>query len=351
MGQSSFLWGLEINDSLTMELTSQMTVIAGVLGLICFVCSISYNYFYHGASQVLSTNEDKFPDYMEIGRGVALLICLSLYTPIVKTVVGTLELINEATSLTSDRAAEFAQFMEKSSQDQSDLLSDIDKNALKSGIKNGEDQFGAMQKELDNKEQEIEMTAESSSIEKIVQFMNPANMCAAAIHGLAALLTGIIQIVILGIGVVITKVLVILGPFVFALSILPVFEKQLSNWFGTLCSVGFSFTVINILNHIMWKTFRDIYSGSFDLLEEGLKHLIYLGIDLALIGCYCSAFWLASKVVGHGDAGRIISKTVSIVTSAATAAFVGGSIAAGATKATNVGAAASAGKSIINHDQ
>ena len=37
----------------------------------------------------------------------------------------------------------------------------------------------------------------------------------------------------------------------------------------------------------------------------------YLGMDLALIGSYCCCFWLASKIVGHGDAGRIISKTVS----------------------------------------
>eukprot|EP00975_Prorocentrum_lima_P054383 11406531-Prorocentrum_lima.AAC.1 len=61
-------------------------------------------------------------------------------------------------------------------------------------------------------------------------------------------------------------------------------------------------------------------------------------MDLALIGSYCCCFWLASKIVGHGDAGRIISKTVSIVTAAATMAIAGSAIAGGAT---NVGAAAS----------
>ena len=55
------------------------------------------------------------------------------------------------------------------------------------------------------------------------------------VEEVAALLIGIIQVVILGIGGVIVKLLVILGPFVFAVSMLPVFQKQLSIWFGTRC--------------------------------------------------------------------------------------------------------------------
>ena len=51
-----------------MELVSQMTVIAFGVGVICFICNLAYNYLYHGASQLLSPNEDKFPDMMEIAR-------------------------------------------------------------------------------------------------------------------------------------------------------------------------------------------------------------------------------------------------------------------------------------------
>lgn len=92
------------------------------------------------------------------------------------------------------------------------------------------------------------MTGVRSSVEKIVQLLNPANLATLVLHGISALLVGIIQVVILGIGVVIVKLLVILGPFVFAVSMLPVFQKQLSIWFGTLCSACMVFTVINILN-------------------------------------------------------------------------------------------------------
>ena len=48
-----------------------------------------------------------------------------------------------------------------------------------------------------------------------------------------------------------------------------------------------------------------------------------------------------SKIVGHGDAGRIISKTVSIVTTAATMAIAGKAVASGAT---NIASAAAIGR-------
>ena len=107
MNQDNFLWGLQITDGLTMELVSQMTVIAFGVGVICFICNIAYNYLAHGASQLLNPNEDKFPDMMEIARCLVLFFCLTLYKPIAQTIVGTMEVINEATSLTSDRARRF----------------------------------------------------------------------------------------------------------------------------------------------------------------------------------------------------------------------------------------------------
>lgn len=348
-GQDVFLWGLEINDALTMELTAQMTVIALGVAVICFICNMSYNYLFHGVSQLLTPDETKFPDMMEIARCFALLFCLSLYTPIAKTVVGTMEVINKATSLTENRAQEFAAYLERSAEDQHTMLADYQETSLDANINAGADPNGAMAKEKDNMNQGNKVGESASTLKQIFQLMNPANFGAMIVHSLAALLVGIIQVVILGLGVVIVKILVILGPFVFAFSILPVFQKQLSNWFGTLCSVGMVFTVINILNQIMWFTFKSIFdANAFDAVDEATKQFQYLGMDLGIIGAYCCCFWLASKIVGHGDAGRIISKTVSIVTAAATMAIAGSAIAGGTT---NVGAAASLGKGIINDEE
>lgn len=346
MAQDSFLWGLEITDSLTMELTSQMTVIALGVAVICFICNFTYNYLYHGVSQLLTSDENKFPDLMEIARCFALIFCLSLYIPIVKTVVGTLDVINEATSLTDNRNSEFAAYLERSASEQGDMIVDYQETSLKAGIDAGEDTDGAMQKEIDNMKQDNEVSESASLIEKLTQFLNPGNWVAMALHAFAAILIGIIQAIILGIGVVIIKILVILGPFAFAFSILPVFQKQLSIWFGTLFSTGFVFTVINVLNQIMWFTFKSIFdAGDIDQVDQATKQIQYLGLDISMIGAYCCCFWLASRIVGHGDAGKIISKTVAILTTAATMVVGGAAMAKGAA---NVGAAASVGKSIIN---
>ncbi|KDS11904.1 trbL/VirB6 plasmid conjugal transfer family protein [Bacteroides ovatus str. 3725 D9 iii] len=349
VAQDAFLWGLKIADTLTMELTSKMTVVAFVVGVICFICNLSYNYLYHGVSQLLTPDENKFPDLMEIARCFALFFCLSLYMPIAKTVVGTFEAINQETSLTGSQAGQFAQYMKKSSTEQSDMIANYQDHAIDASIKAGEDSDGANVKEKDSRAQGNEPDGETSLLKSLSMMLNPSNYIAMGIHACASVIIGVIQAVILGIGVVIVKILVILGPFVFAFSMLPVFKKQLSTWFGALCSVCMVFTVINILNQIMMHSFKAIFdSSTFNMADEATKQIQYLGMDLAIIGAYCSCFWLASKIVGHGDAGKIISKAVSLVSTAAMLALMGS--AAAAKGVSNVGAAASAGKSIIDED-
>lgn len=348
-GQDAFLWGLKITDTLTMELTSKMALVALVVGIICFICNLSYNYLYHGVNQLLSPDENKFPDLMEIARCFALFFCLSLYMPIAKTVVGTFEAVNQETSLTGSQAGQFAQYMKKSSIEQSDMITNYQDHAIDASIKAGEDSDGSLSKEAENRSQGNEPDGDTSILKSISQLLNPSNYIALGFHAITSLIIGVIQAVILGIGVVIVKILVILGPFVFAFSILPVFKNQLSTWFGTLCATCMAFTVINILNQIMLQTFQSIFdSSSFNLADEATKQVQYLALDLSIIGAYCSCFWLAGKIVGHADAGKIISKAVSLVSTAAMLAFMGS--AAAAKGASNVGAAASAGKSIIDED-
>ena len=70
------------------------------------------------------------------------------------------------------------------------------------------------------------------------------------------------------------------------------------------------------------------------MVDGATTQLQYLGDGPGADRSYCSCFWLASKIVGHSDAGKIISKAVSIVTTAATVALLGG--AGAATRLTNV---------------
>lgn len=71
-----------------------------------------------------------------------------------------------------------------------------------------------MNKELQNIDQGNKIDESASTLKQISQILNPANFAAMLLHALAALLVGIVQIIILGLGVVIVKILVILGPFV-----------------------------------------------------------------------------------------------------------------------------------------
>lgn len=345
MEKSDFLWGLEISDTLTMSLVSQMVVFATVLAVICFICNMAYNYLYHGGSQFLNPDENKFPDYMEIARCLVLFFCLFVYAPIAKTIVGTMEVINEATSLTSGTSSEFEEYVSKAYEMKLEMLDEKDKLALEQEIADATEYAQAAQKEINEKMDDPSDKNLLYNVSKIARLLTPSNLAASLIHGIFSLLALIIQIVICGMSVVIVKILIILGPFVFAVSMLPVFQKQLSNWFGTLCSAGMVFTVVNILNHIMWQVFKNMWD--YSNANAGLaavSEMQTVAIDIVMIGAYCSSFWLASKIVGRGDAGRIISKTMSIVTSAAAITVLGASAAAGGT---NVGQAAAAGKSII----
>lgn len=347
--QDAFLWGLKISDSFTMELTSKMTIIALVVGIICFICNMSYNYLYHGVNQLLTPDENKFPDLMEIARCFALFFCLSLYSPIAKTIVGTFEAVNQETSLTGSEAGKFAEYIKRTDSEQHDLIANYKEHAIDQTIKAGEDSDGANAKEKENMEQGNNPDGDVSLLKSLEMLLQPSNYIALAIHACASVIVGVIQAVVLGIGVVIVKILIILGPFVFAFSMLPIFKKQLSNWFGTLCSVCMVFTVINILNQIMLHCFQSVFdSSTFNSMDGATKAIQYFGMDLAIIGAYCSCFWLAGKIVGHGDAGKIISKTVSLVSTAAMLAFMGAGAAAKA--ASNIGSAVSAGKSIIDED-
>lgn len=151
MNQDNFLWGLQITDGLTMELVSQMTVIAFGVGVICFICNLAYNYLYHGASQLLSPNEDKFPDMMEIARCLVLFFCLSIYHPH-RPNHRRHDGSNQRSHLADLRAcAGICPVHAQSAIEQGEMIAEYDKHSLQSEVAAGEDSTGAMQHELDKR--------------------------------------------------------------------------------------------------------------------------------------------------------------------------------------------------------
>lgn len=340
IASQNFLWDLSISDELTLSLSAKFATIAMGVATICFVINLSYNYFKHGAESFLdSDGSSRFPDYMEIARCMVIMFCLTLYVPITKVIVGSFEVINEATELSTTATNELSDLSSRYMGREAETQETIDKHALKAGASDeskGEAYAHVYHTDTEN----VDESKPSVETDKgsWLGMLNPVHWVAMIIHALASLILGIIELLILGANVIIVKVLVILGSFAFAFSILPPFRKQLEVWFGTLCSVCFSFVVINVLNHIVLHIFRNFASPG-SLVESAHSTSLTLCIDITLIGAYCSVYWLSSKIVGHGDAGKIIGKTAAVITSAAMIAVTGGS---GAGKAAAGKAAGSA---------
>lgn len=352
MEQDFFIWNLDLNDQLTTVLTSKVISVAMGVAIICFVCSLAYNYLKSGFENFVSDKKEKFPDYEDIARCLVLIFCISLYLPIAQVIIGTIEAINKSTEIGPEYVAEFAANAQKFTESQ---MNSVDADKLTSDALENNELSGALGEYAEKEKGKAEETPTGtpglfSSINALVTFLNPMTHSALMLHSVALLLVTIIKKIILGITVVVVKLLIILGPLAFAVTILPVFKNQLSQWFGTIVNAGLVFTTLNILESIMAAVFAHIIAPKsvFDI-EQYTTGSEMLALDIIIIVMYCSVFWITSKIVGKGDAGRVISKLVGAAT-AATAIVLGGTAAVGASGG-NVSNVASAGKNLIENGE
>ena len=342
MNKQFFAWNLTINDTLTTSLTAQIITIALLVATICFLATLAYNYLKNGF-EVFANSEktSSFPDKMDIARTIVIFLMIVMYLPIAKTIVGTIETINSATASSSTLAKQTEKLLEAKATERTamvniDSLSNLRQEKdltmyLKDENKQKQEDAGSYDKSM------------TKSLSDIATILNPSNLLSMGIHALTTMIVGIIRIIILGISVVIVKVLVILGPLALAFSILPVFKKQIEIWFSTLVTTGMVFTTINILDAIINTMWVALINPQAKMLSGDVTADMILALDLVIIILYTSSFWLTSKIVGKGDAGRIISKMVGTA-AALTGLAISGGASAGASNVSNV---AQAGKSII----
>lgn len=354
MNEKYFLWNLKLNDELTTSLTGQIITIALGVAAICFVCSLAYNYFKNGFETFVSPDKGSggFPDYLEIGRAIVIMLMIVMYLPISKTIVSSIETINSATAVPASFSKNYAELMKKYDESNTTDIDEMTVAAAKEEVAtNGENKAQA-QKILNDTEDNTNgkksddvggvWDSAAKSLTAIETVLNPGNLVPLLLHSLCSVLFAIIKWIILGVCVVIVKVLVILGPLAFAFSILPVFKKQMEIWFSTLVTTAMVFTTINIIDAIVGSIFVFILDPTkSDTMAPGEV----LALDIIILILYCSSFWLTSKIVGKGDAGRIISKMVGTAAAAAGLAMSGGASAG----ASNVKNAASTGANVIEN--
>jgi hypothetical protein len=368
MDERFFAWNLDINDSLTSTLTGQVIGVALFVAGICAIVSVAYNFLSSGFGKLVGGEGESFPNYQDLARTFVLILCISAYMPIAQIVVGTIETVNSMTAVNSMSNLERFYEMQQASQ-----VPDIQEGeVVTEGEEQGKTFFG---KAKDMLEGAVESGKEAlddaagglgkliTDIGNLITIMNPVNLGPLIIHIIAVFFSSIVKIVVTGIAVMMTKVLIILGPLAFAFSILPCFRKQLEQWFSTLVTTGMTLTTINILDAIINSVTGHLFANTLnaDIMLENIasgQNIQIVAFDLVIIILYCSSFWLTSKVVGKGDAGRVLSKAVTLATTmagiaitGAVAAGTGGTGGAAMAGSGSVSSAANAGKSIIDNGE
>lgn len=350
------LTGVEITDELTMNVISKVCVIAAIIASICLVCSLAWNYL-QTAFKRISKNEDetKFAGYSEIARGFLNIICISIYPVIAIALTGTIELFNQMSSPRNEnnyKLTELAQqYIDKINLSYEEMEIEALKETAAGEIGDKDDQSAAKLQlqnnpgEADRETASLEDTngKSESTLSKIANILNPVNFVSLAIQALFTLFFSLIRSIITIIAGIMFKFFIIIGPLAFAFSILPVFQKQLSIWFGTLLNTGFTFMTLNILDMLTLGMFDFIMGGDHgSTINPGYV----IAFDAVLLVVYASAFWLTSKFIGKGDAGRVLSKLVGAGTGAAMLMTGGAASLSSASNITNV--ASSAGSSLSN---
>lgn len=218
-------------------------------------------------------------------RGLVIAFALPFYIPLAYVVFEVLDLIRQYTVI--------------------DGLGDIIVDAAKAAKQN------SLQVAAENKAQELGWFDE---------------MAAMGEFGYSWLKGGLLRIVnspLEGVKIVIrsviqslTKVLIViffvLGPYSWVFSILPSFENKLEQWFKTyftLCFVPITFNVIEGIYHML---FKDVLTNS--TMVGGWFEIFALGVVFIIV--YTLPFWITGKIVGSADAGRFLSQTVQIASTA-----------------------------------
>ena len=146
--------------------------------------------------------------------------------------------------------------------------------------------------------------------------LNPARVQHVIVGGLVKGIIVILRTVIKGVAVYLFQILLIFGSLALAFSLLKTFENTFEIWFKTTLTVGLSVTTINILDHVSNGMMSVITDSNINTLDSHSA----LSVQVILIVCYVSTFWITGKFVAKTDAGGFLTKVVAVTTLALKAA-------------------------------
>jgi len=352
-----FFFKSDFLDNVVASVTFKVCCVALTLSVIFFLATAAWNIAVSSVKRINDGNAERFFDKQEMIRSIFLMICIIIYMPVTWSVLGVCEIVC-GTIVPSEEIAS----MNRQMMMQFDETMDVDQN-IPEEVKNLLALYDHPETSVQDREiardllrSEFGIDAAASAEERISQYrpnmpngmlkamyaivnlLNPATWTRVVVSALVSLLLFLVRMVINFFAINLVKVLVCLGPMAFAFSILPAFRDKITDWFSTLLNAALVFFTLNVLEAIvygmMWN-FSDLTKNPFEVSQNSQN---VMAMQITIIILYLMSFWLTSKYVGKSDAGRVISKAVTLATMATMAAITGGAgVAAGS--AAGVGAA------------
>ena len=360
-----FFFKSDYLDNVVASVTFKVCCVALTLSLIFFLATAAWNVAASSVKRINDGHAERFFDKQEMIRSVFLIICIVIYMPVTWSVLGVCEIVcgtivpSEEIAILNEQA--LIRFDESMDVDQSvpeevkNLLalyddpetSQQDREAAKDLLKS---EFGV--DATASPEERIRQYSPKTPngilkvLYAIMNLLNPQTWTRVIISTLVSLVLYLVRLVINFFAINLVKVLVCLGPMAFAFSIIPAFRDKITDWFSTLLNAAFVFFTLNVLEAIvygmMWN-FSDITKNPFEVYMNTQN---VMAMEITIIILYLMAFWLTSKFVGKSDAGRVITKAVTLATMATMAVLTGG---AGAAVAGAAGAAGKAGAGAVGN--
>ena len=343
----NFLFKAQVIDSGIDNIISAVTVIATLLAAIFYFCNLGFNYAVTALKSLKDTNAKFFFDYEELARTLVLVACILIYPAIAHTLEagmdginsmssGDITMLNNYESLVAAQSNALLKQADKESNDSLLLATGAKDAKLSPYLKQW-----AMTETNSNAEQSANSSTPNAQPQKqnelnfwdqFLYYINPVNWVNICISALVALICQLIKVIIAMITLNVLKVLFCIGP-AFAFSILPPFKNNVTTWFATVLNTGFVFTTMHILDGVYYETLFYANKNVIKNSSAGLQSIATTtAMGVTLIVLYLMSFWLTSKYVGRGDAGRVLGKAVGMAT-----AVVGGAMMAeGASAASNI---------------
>jgi hypothetical protein len=278
------------------DITWSYSAVAGTLGIGIFFINTIFNYGRNVMNSIGKDGKVKFFDPGEIIRGFIILVFIGSYVPAMSLLDWFGDQLNYETiysdSLVKQGQAAMQEYMRSG---------ESSGEAQSSGNVNGEEQGEGM----------------SYSIWNILSgLISPTNLLSGWSLSMTKIILAVVRYVIQAVAMGMQKVLFVIGPFAFALSLLPGRQGILGSWFGTYLTCIMVGVVCNVLDAVVMASMAaldaSVYAGKW------VNPIAFSSLNCVIIVMYCLAFWLAGKLVNAADAGKVLSTAVSVASTLAT---------------------------------